>query len=95
MFQGCYKDGTEGTVDYRLLSAFFLILQIAHGGKKTVANTLLDDKKVHVFMQIFNGIFHVSMGVLFFLLKPYKKVWMSNVDGIIFGRMLLSGGTFQ
>ena len=63
--------------------------------KKTVANTLLDDKKVHVFMQIFNGIFHVSMGVLFFLLKPYKKVWMSNVDGIIFGRMLLSGGTFQ
>ena len=43
VFQGCYKDGTEGTVDYRLLSAFFLILQIAHGGKM-VANTLLDDK---------------------------------------------------
>ena len=90
----CFKDGTEGTIDYRLLSAFFLILQIAHGGKM-VANTLLDDKKVYVFMQIFNGIFHVSIGVLFFLLKPYKKVWMSNVDGIIFGRMLLSGGTFQ
>ena len=24
------------------------------------------------------------MGMLFFILKPYKKVWMTNVDGIIF-----------
>ena len=47
--------------------------------------TLLDNKKERVLMEIiFVGIFQVSMGVLFFILKSYKKVWMSNVDGIIF-----------
>ena len=83
VFQGWFKDGTEGTVDYRFLSAFFLILRIAHGGKIIVI-TLLVDKKERVLMQAILGIVHVSMGVLFFILKPYKKVWMSNVDGIIF-----------
>ena len=84
VFQGWFKDGTEGTVDYRFLSAFFLILRIAHGGKIIVI-ILLDNKKERVLIKaIIVGILQVSMGVLFFVLKPYKKVWMSNVDGIIF-----------
>ena len=84
VFQGWYKDGTEGTIDYRFLSAFFLILRIAHGGKIIVISFLDDKKECVLFQDIFVGIFQVSMGVLFFVLKPYKKVWMSNVDGIIF-----------
>ena len=34
------------------------------------------------------------MGVLFFVLKLYKNVWMSNVNGIIF-TLLRSDGEFQ
>ena len=83
VFQGWFKDGTEGTVDYKFLSAFFLILQIAHGGKSIVI-TLLVDKKERMLIRTILGIVQVSMGVLFFVLKPYKKVWMTNVDGIIF-----------
>ena len=82
VFQGWFKDGTEGTVDYRFLSAFFLILQIAHGGK-TIVITLLVDKKERMLIRAILGIVQVSMGVLFFVLKPYKKVWMSNVDGLL------------
>ena len=84
VFQGWYKDGTEGTQDYRFLSAFFLVLRIAHGGKIVVI-TLLDDKKERMLAQvILVGIFQISMGIMFFSLKPYKKIWMSNADGIIF-----------
>ena len=85
VFQGWFKDRTEGTVDYRFLSAFFLILRFAQGGKLMFVITLLDDKKERLLMRaILVGIFQVSMGVLFFMLKPYKKLWMSSVDGIIF-----------
>ena len=84
VFQGWYKDGTEGTSDYRYLSAFFLILRIAHGGK-IILTTLLDDKKERMLAQIIIvGIFQISMGMLFFTIKPYKKLWMSIADGIIF-----------
>ena len=26
---------------------------------------------------------HILLGVLFFTMKPYKKTWMSYVDGIV------------
>ena len=84
VFQGWYKDGTEGTYDYRSFSAFFLVLRIAHGGKM-IAIALLDNRKEQIFMEaILVGISQVSMGVLFFIMKPYKKNWMSNVDGLLF-----------
>ena len=39
--------------------------------------TLLDDKKERLLMRvILVGIFQVSMGILFFVLKPYEKLWM-------------------
>ena len=83
-FQGWYKDGTEGTKDYRFFSAFFLVVRIAHGGK-IITLALLDNKKEHMLIQdMLVRIFQISMGILFFTLKPYKKIWMSNVDGIIF-----------
>ena len=62
---------------------FFLILQIAHGGK-IIRFTLLDDKKSMLAQDIIVGIFQISMRMLFFTVKPYKKVWMSIADGIIF-----------
>ena len=87
VFQGWYKDGTEGTVDYRFLSAFFLILRIAHGGK-IIAISLIDNKtmkkKCMLIQVLFVGVLQILIGSLFFVLKPYKKIWMSNVDAIIF-----------
>lgn len=47
--------------------------------------TLLDNKKECVLIRaIFVGVIQFSIGALFFILKPYKKAWMSKVDGIIF-----------
>ena len=84
VFQGWYKDGTEGTYDYRFLSAFFLVLRIAHGGK-TFAISLVDNKEKRMLIQVlFIGVLQILMGLLFFILKPYKVNWKSKVDGIIF-----------
>ena len=33
---------------------------------------------------LFVGVLQILIGSLFFVLKPYKKIWMSNVDAIIF-----------
>lgn len=30
------------------------------------------------------GTFHVLLGTLFFTIKPYRIVWMSHIDGLIF-----------
>ena len=30
------------------------------------------------------GIFHVLLGTLFLITKPYRKMWMSHADGLIF-----------
>ena len=69
-FQGWFKDGTEGTRNYRFFSALFLVLRIADGGK-IVTIALLDNKKGHMLIQgLLVGIFQVSMGILFFTLKP-------------------------
>ena len=50
-----------------------------------IAIALLDNGKEQIFMKaILVGISQVSMGVLFFIMKPYKKNWMSNIDGLLF-----------
>ena len=51
VFQGWYNDRTEGTYDYRFLSAFFLVLRIAPGGK-IIAIFLLDNKEKCMLIQV-------------------------------------------
>ena len=79
-FQGWYKDGTEGTRDYRPVSAFFMLLKIALMGEfLTVIQLSLqseDGKK-----WIVTGVVHVLLGIFHLTTKPYKKRWMNNVDG--------------
>ena len=46
---------------------------------------MIDNKEKCVLIQVlFVGVMQILIGLLFLILKPYKKVWMSNVDGIIF-----------
>ena len=73
VFQGWYKDGTEGNYDYRFLSAFFLILRIAHGAK-IIAISVIDNKEKCMLIQVlFVGVMQILIGLLFLILKPYKK----------------------
>ena len=84
IFQGWYKDGTDGTRDYRYFSALYLLLRIGLGCEFVVmiVRDYKDDRLLWEWTAL--GILHVLLGTSMFVLKPYKKVWMSHADGLIF-----------
>ena len=76
-FQGCYKDGSNGTRECRWYSAFYFILRIII----CVVFVLLG---FSVFSQfsiqlIIQGVYTISILILLYL-KPYKKSLYNNLD---------------
>ena len=82
VFQGPFKDGTEGTPDYRYFSALYLLIRVSIGLYIVIAFSSVDNNIVH-WKWLISGIVHVYLGMLLLVIKPYKKVWMSKVDGLI------------
>ena len=80
VFQGWYKDGTEGTYDYRSLSALYMILRIVFS---FTYFKLLVSRKYHLF-KVLVGLVYTFLGVMFLAFKPYKMNWMNHTDGNIF-----------
>ena len=78
IFQGWYKDGTGSTPDFRALSVLYFVLRI-------VLSSLF------ILLMFFSynyrwcivGVFHVFLGMFFFVAKPYKKDWMNCIDGLV------------
>ena len=79
IFQGWYKDGTEGTRDFRVVSALYFLLRIVFSSLFILL--LLDKYKPHGWYIV--GLSHVFLGVFFFVSKPYKKNWMNYIDGLL------------
>ena len=84
IFQGWYKDGTDGTIDYRFISGFFFFLRIGLSCQLVVMLLTAYNNGSWIWGMHIPGITHFTLGVLFFAAKPYKKVYMSHVDGLIF-----------
>ena len=81
VFQGWFKDGTQGTRDYRSLSALYMLIRV--GFVFMVLALHITDIKTDDLMEwIGPGITQISFGVFFFVFKPYKKWWMNSADGI-------------
>ena len=81
-FQGWYKDGTEGTYDYRPLSALYMLLRVGLVGEFLTV-IALSPQSNGALKWFITGYFHILLGSLFLTAKPYKKKWMNNVDGLI------------
>ena len=82
VFQGWYKDGTQGTRDYRSLSALYMLIRV--GFVFMVLALHITDIKTDDLMEwIGPGITHICLGMFFFIVKPYKKDWMNHADGIV------------
>ena len=76
-FQGCYKDGSNGTRDCRCFSAFYFILRII----MCVIYAFLGFSVFsHFSIQlIIQGVYTISILILVYL-KPYKKSLYNNLD---------------
>ena len=85
IFQGWYKDGTEGTYDYRSLSALYMLLRVAFSCIFVVV--LLNGIRSDWYLF---GLSHVFLGTFFLIVKPYKRKWMNESDGLT----LISFGTY-
>ena len=79
IFQGWYKDGTEGTLDFRPLSSLYMIIRLVFAFAYFV---LLVSTKFHVF-NVATGVVYIFLGITFLTAKPYKLKWMSYTDGLI------------
>ena len=84
IFQGWYKDGTNGTRDYRYFFAFYLLLRIGLLCEFVVL-FLVNYNWKHMLTLKYSctGVAHVLLGVLLYTIQPYKISWMNQVDGLI------------
>ena len=76
-FNGCYKDGTNGTWDYRYFAGFYLLLRILYLFHSLLINSLL---RIHSSAA---SIHHVcfTVGILLFVFcRPYKKNLFNILD---------------
>ena len=81
-FQGWYKDGTEGTYDYRSLSALYMLLRMALVGE-FLTLIVLSPRGSGSLKWFITGSFHILLGTFFLITKPYKKQWMNIIEGLM------------
>ena len=84
-FQGQYKDGTNGTRDFRGASATFIILR--------VFIMLIFSKRYHTLMRTaaLLNLFFVCTSCFYVIARPYKVNFMNSVDLLIL--FVLEAGT--
>jgi len=75
-FQGQYKDGTNGTRDFRIVSALYLIFRIAVLFSYSDNGNSFD----HAYVWITAAIIFVSTLVLFAIVSPYKVSHLNSFD---------------
>ena len=68
IFQGWYKDGTEGTLDYRCFSSLYMVMRFLFAcciSIFLVSSNYTDQSNPHLFIVV--GMLHVLLGVVFLL----------------------------
>ena len=77
-FQGCYKNGTDGTRDCRYFSAMYLLMRICFF--IVIAVTLSSSIYVGSF---FVGVMFALFAILFTVVQPYKTPVYNVVDTVL------------
>ena len=78
LFQGCFKDGTEGTRDYRAFAIFYFALRfvmfmshmVGYGGRPKISFLL-------------PGLMLIIASLIILTLRPYKRGVYNTVDGVM------------
>ena len=79
IFHGCYKNGTNGTHDYRYFAGFYLIFRIV-----VVLGLMV---YIHIFA--IGSIVGIAGSLLFALLRPYRNSWFNILDCCYFAFLAL------
>ena len=76
VFQGCYKNRTDGKYDYRWFAAFYFIIHFII----LLAYVINYNEE---FSWTIYAIIFVIGSLLFALFRPYKKNWLNILDSVI------------
>ena len=82
IFQDSYKNGTEGTYNYRQLSALYMILKIGIACEFTFVVMVYDDKNAGLPWAI-TGLVLIGLGAVFFTIEPFRESWRNKFDGFV------------
>ena len=82
-FQGQYKDGTNGTRDFRMVSASFLILRIL------ILFLFLNHHRSLSHTSLLQGVLIAGASCIHAVTRPYKLNFMNNVDIVILFMLVL------
>ena len=83
IFQESFKDGTQGSGDFRCVSALYLLLRMAIGFVYSISFMTEYKNEADLWKWLSYGMFHLFLGMFFLSMKPYKKTWMNCVDGLL------------
>ena len=81
VFQGCYRNRTDGRFDYRYFAALYFILRVVIFLVRTL--------KPEVLSRTTSAVVLVIGSLLFALLRPYKKNWLNILDSLILALLVL------
>ena len=84
-FQGCYKNGTDGTRDCRYFSAMYLLVRISFF--TVFAITLSSSVYVGYFIV---GVIFTLFAILFTIVQPYKTPAYNVVDTVLVATVALT-----
>ena len=83
-FQGCYKNGTDGTRDCRYFSAMYLLVRISF----FIAFAVTLSSSVYVGC-LFVGVIFTLFAILFTVVQPYKTPIYNVVDTVLLANVAL------
>jgi len=78
-FQEQYKDGTNGTQGFRIVSALYLVFRIG----ALLAHLSNHDRGNHAYYWLAAAIVLASTSLFFAILKPYKVNYMNAIDSLL------------
>ena len=82
-FQGQYKDGTNGTHDFRMVSASFLVLRILTMASFMSSLSLFHNFYLRISSSYLQYIIFAGASCFYAVMKPYKSNFRNNGDVII------------
>ena len=86
VFQGCYKDGTNGTPDRRFFAGMYFVFRVIIFSLHTIPVSLTNYVILLLSLQ-----FVLTIGaILIVILEPYKVSFYNKLDATVFGILALA-----
>ena len=82
IFHGCYKNGTNGTHDYRYFAGFYLIFRFV-----CMLGFIF---QIHNHILVIGSIVVTVVSLSFALLRPYRNTWFNILDCCSFALLALT-----